>query len=69
MRRARVTKHEFVQSDECEGKDGKKQYSTEVVAHRVHLIQLGEQQAADPRREPAKTVEGSQDAAEDDIPF
>jgi hypothetical protein len=50
-------------------KDGKKQYSTEVVAHRVHLIQLGEQQAAEPRRETAKAVEGSQEVAEDDIPF
>ncbi len=31
------------------------------------VIQIGEQ--ADPRRETAKSVEGSQDVAEDDIPF
>ncbi len=42
---------------------------TEVVAHKVHVIQLGEQQAVEPRRETAKSVEGSQEVAEDDIPF
>ena len=52
-----------------DGKDGKKQYITEVVAQRVHVIQIGEQQAVEPRRETAKIVEGSQDVAEDDIPF
>jgi len=52
-----------------DGKDGKKQYITEVVAHKVHVIQLGEQQAAEPRREPAKSVDGAQEVSEDDIPF
>lgn len=52
-----------------EGKDGKKQYSTEVVAHRVHVIQFGEQAAAEPLRQPAKSAEGSQEVSEDDIPF
>lgn len=64
-----VTLEGKLQTRSWEGKDGKKQYSTEVVAHRVHLIQLGEQQAAEPRRETAKAVEGSQEVAEDDIPF
>jgi single-strand DNA-binding protein len=50
-------------------KDGKKNSITEVVAHKVHVIQLGEVQAAEPRRETAKAVEGSQEVAEDDIPF
>lgn len=62
-----VTLEGKLQTRSWEGKDGKKQYSTEVVAHRVHVIQLGEQ--AEPRRETAKTVEGSQEVAEDDIPF
>ena len=64
-----VTLEGKLQTRSWEGKDGKKQYSTEVVAHRVHVIQLGEQQAAEPRRETAKAVEGSQEVAEDDIPF
>ena len=64
-----VTLEGKLQTRSWDGKDGKKQYMTEVVAHRVHVIQLGEQQAAEPRREPAKTVEGSQEVAEDDIPF
>lgn len=64
-----VTLEGKLQTRSWEGKDGKKQYSTDVVAHRVHLIQLGEQQAAEPRRETAKAVEGSQEVAEDDIPF
>jgi len=51
-------------------KDGKKNSITEVVAHRVHVIQLGEVQAAvEPRRETAKAAEVSQEVAEDDIPF
>lgn len=58
-----------LQTRSWEGKDGKKQYITEVVAHKVHVIQLGEQQAAEPRRETAKSVESAQDAGEDDIPF
>ena len=62
-----VTLEGKLQTRSWEGKDGKKQYITEVVAQRVHVIQLGEQ--AEPRREAAKAVEGSQDAAEDDIPF
>jgi len=64
-----VTLEGKLQTRSWEGKDGKKQYITEVVAHRVHVIQLGEQQASEPRREAAKSVEGSQDVAEDDIPF
>nr|AGC71904.1 single-stranded DNA-binding protein [uncultured bacterium A1Q1_fos_25] len=64
-----VTLEGKLQTRSWEGKDGKKQYSTEVVAHRVHVIQLGEQQAAEPRRETAKAVEGWQEVAEDDIPF
>ena len=64
-----VTLEGKLQTRSWDGKDGKKQYMTEVVAHRVHVIQLGEQQAVEPRREPAKSVEGSQEVAEDDIPF
>ena len=63
-----VTLEGKLQTRSWDGKDGKKQYMTEVVAQRVHVIQLGEQQAVEPRREPAKT-EGSQEVAEDDIPF
>ena len=62
-----VTLEGKLQTRSWDGKDGKKQYSTEVVVHKVHVIQLGEQ--AEPRREAAKTVEGSQEVAEDDIPF
>ncbi len=64
-----VTLEGKLQTRSWDGKDGKKQYMTEVVAHKVHVIQLGEQQAVEPRRETAKSVQGSQDAAEDDIPF
>ena len=64
-----ITLEGKLQTRSWDGKDGKKQYITEVVAHKVHVIQLGEQQASGPRRETAKAVEGSQDAAEDDIPF
>ena len=65
-----VTLEGKLQTRSWDGKDGKKQYITEVVAQRVHVIQIGEQQqASEPRRETAKAVEGSQDAAEDDIPF
>ena len=64
-----VTLEGKLQTRSWEGKDGKKQYSTEVVAHRVHVIQLGEQAAAEPRRETAKAAESSQEVAEDDIPF
>lgn len=49
-------------------KDGKKNSITEVVAHKVHVIQLGEAQAAEPRRETAKAAE-SHEVTEDDIPF
>mgnify|MGYP006368007751 FL=1 len=63
-----VTLEGKLQTRSWDGKDGKKQYMTEVVAHKVHVIQLGEQQAAEPRRETAKSVEGSQEVAEDDIP-
>jgi len=64
-----VTLEGKLQTRSWEGKDGKKQYSTEVVAHKVHVIQLGEQVAVEPRREPAKSVEATQDVGEDDIPF
>ena len=64
-----VTLEGKLQTRSWDGKDGKKQYMTEVVAQRVHVIQLGEHQASEPRRETAKSVQGSQDAAEDDIPF
>ena len=64
-----VTLEGKLQTRSWDGKDGKKQYMTEVVAHKVHVIQLGEQQAAEPRREPAKSVEGAQEVSEDDIPF
>ena len=64
-----VTLEGKLQTRSWDGKDGKKQYMTEVVAHKVHVIQLGEQQAAEPRREPAKSVDGAQEVSEDDIPF
>jgi len=64
-----VTLEGKLQTRSWDGKDGKKQYITEVVAHRVHVIQLSEQQAAEPRREAAKSVESAQDVGEDDIPF
>ena len=65
-----VTLEGKLQTRSWDGKDGKKQYITEVVAQRVHVIQIGEQQqASEPRRETAKAVEGSQEVAEDDIPF
>ena len=64
-----VTLEGKLQTRSWDGKDGKKQYITEVVAQKVHVIQIGEQQAAEPRRETVKAVEGSQDVAEDDIPF
>ena len=64
-----ITLEGKLQTRSWDGKDGKKQYITEVVAHKVHVIQLGEQQASGPRRENAKSVEGSQEVAEDDIPF
>lgn len=58
-----------LQTRSWEGKDGKKQYITEVVAHKVHVIQLGEQVVAtEPRRDAAKSVD-AQDVGEDDIPF
>lgn len=64
-----VTLEGKLQTRSWEGKDGKKQYITEVVANKVHVIQLGEQQAVEPRREPTKSVEATQDVGEDDIPF
>ena len=64
-----VTLEGKLQTRSWEGKDGKKQYITEVVAHRVHVIQLGEQVAAEPRRDHAKPAETAQDVGEDDIPF
>lgn len=58
-----------LQTRSWDGKDGKKQYITEVVAHKVHVIQLGEHVATEPRRESAKSMELGQDVGEDDIPF
>ena len=45
-----VTLEGKLQTRSWDGKDGKKQYITEVVANKVHVIQLGEQQAVEPRR-------------------
>ena len=58
-----------LQTRSWEGKDGKKQYITEVVAHKVHVIQLGVQVVAtEPRRDAAKSVD-AQDVGEAEIPF
>ena len=58
-----VTLEGKLQTRSWEGKDGKKQYMTEINAYKVHVIQI---EAL--REEPTKAAEGPP-VSEDDIPF
>ena len=59
-----VTLEGKLQTRSWEGKDGKKQHITEVVAQRVHVIQMERSE------EPSKPVRGdAPPRSEDDIPF
>lgn len=67
-----------IQTRSWDGKDGSKQYRTEIVVDQVVLLSGGEKQSSeeryerggyDQRREPPRNDFGSQEISDDDIPF